>query len=127
MRIEHIALNVPDPLSMGRWYVDNLGFSVKRRVMESPWAHFLADDNDSMLEIYGNDQVPVPDYAAADPMIFHIALSSTDVAADVSRLQAAGASVVANAQDLPNGDVMAMLRDPWGIPLQLVKRAEPMV
>lgn len=127
MRIEHIALNVPDPLKMGRWYVEHLGFKVKRRVMEAPWAHFLADDNDSMLEIYGNDQVPVPDYAAADTMIFHIALTSPDVAADVTRLSGAGATIVLDAHDLPNGDKMAMLRDPWGIPLQLVNRAEPMV
>ncbi|MDA1015429.1 MAG: VOC family protein [Planctomycetota bacterium] len=127
MRIEHIALNVADPLSTGRWYVENLGFTVKRRVMEAPWAQFLADDAGSMLEIYGNEQVPVPDYAAADPMIFHIALLSRDMPSDVARLKAAGATVVSEPKELSNGDEMAMLRDPWGIPLQLINRAEPMV
>lgn len=127
MRIEHIALNVPDPLAMGRWYVEHLGFTVKRRMMEAPWAHFLADDNDSMLEIYGNDQVAVPDYGSADVMIFHIALTSADLPADVARLSGEGASVVLEPHDLSNGDQMAMLRDPWGVPLQLVKRSDPMV
>jgi hypothetical protein len=27
----------------------------------------------------------------------------------------------------PAGDQFVMLRDPWGIPLQLVKRAQPML
>ena len=31
MRIEHVAFNVPDPLAMARWYVEHLGFEVKRR------------------------------------------------------------------------------------------------
>ena len=33
MRVEHVAFNVEDPLAMARWYVDHLGFQVKRRVM----------------------------------------------------------------------------------------------
>jgi hypothetical protein len=28
---------------------------------------------------------------------------------------------------MPSGDVFAMLRDPWGIPLQLVRRKQPMI
>ena len=44
MKIEHLAINVEDPLAMGRWYVDHLGFKVKRRSVEPPYAHFLADD-----------------------------------------------------------------------------------
>lgn len=127
MRIEHVALNVADPLSTGRWYVEHLGFTVKRRTMDAPWAHFLADDAGSMLEIYGNEQVSVPDYAAADPMIFHIAMLTEDMAGDVARLTAAGATIAAEPRTMPNGDEMAMLRDPWGIPLQLITRAEPMI
>ena len=47
MRIEHIAINVPDVLNMARWYVEHLGLTVKRRGMESPFAHFLADEDDA--------------------------------------------------------------------------------
>jgi hypothetical protein len=35
----------------------------------------------------------------------------------------AGATVVDEVGRLGNGDVLAMLRDPWGIPVQLVQRA----
>ncbi len=128
MKIEHVAFNVEDALATGRWYVEHLGFRVKRRTVEEPWAHFLTDDSQSvMIEIYTKREVPLPDYRSADPMGLHLALVSHDVEADVKRLTAAGATLVGEVQQLSNGDTMAMLRDPWGFALQLVKRAEPMV
>ena len=82
MKIEHLAINVEDPLAMGRWYVEHLGFTVKRRVMEEPWAHFLADDSGTvMIEIYGNKKVPLPDYRNMHPGSLHLALVSEDVEA----------------------------------------------
>ena len=128
MKIEHVALNVPDPLAMGRWYVEHLGFTIKRRVMESPWVHFLTDDSGSvMIEIYGNPEVAVPDYAATDPLVLHLALVSADIEADAQRLTDAGASQVGGIQQTPAGDRLAMLRDPWGVALQLVQRAAPLI
>lgn len=128
MKIEHVAFNVEDPLSMGRWYVEHLGFTVKRRTMDAPWAHFLADDSGTvMLEIYGKTDVPLPDYRSQNPMALHLAMVSSDVATDVQRLQSAGATLVGEVQQAPNGDVLAMLRDPWGFCVQLVQRSEPMI
>ena len=128
MKIEHMALNVPDPLAMGRWYVEHLGFNVKRRTVDAPYAHFLADDSGSvMIEIYGNDAAPVPNYAAMDPRTLHLALVSNDVERDVKRLENAGAKLEGEIAHTPNGDTLAMLRDPWGICLQLCQRAVPMV
>jgi uncharacterized glyoxalase superfamily protein PhnB len=48
------------------------------------------------------------------------------VEAERDRLVAAGASVVEAFNRTDAGDEMAMLRDPWGFPIQLMKRAEPM-
>jgi catechol 2,3-dioxygenase-like lactoylglutathione lyase family enzyme len=128
MKIEHVAFNVADPLGMARWYVEHLGFTVKRRMMESPWAHFLADDSGTvMIEIYGNPDVPVPDYKGTHPMVLHLALVSADVAADVARLEKAGCELWGEINHQPNGDVMAIVHDPWGFPVQLLTRAEPMV
>jgi len=128
MKIEHLAVNVEDPLSMARWYVEHLGFTVRRRIMEAPWAHFLADDSGTvMLEIYGNTSVPLPDYRMMHPGSLHLALVSENVEADVERLCAAGAAREGEVQNLPNGDSMTFLRDPWGLTLQLVRRGEPMI
>ena len=91
MRIEHVALNVPDPLAMARWYVDHLGFTVKRRFMERPWGHFLADDSGKvMLELYGNTEAASLDLPSVAPPALHFAFVSKDVEGDVKRLTAAG-------------------------------------
>lgn len=128
MRIEHVALNVSDALSMARWYCEHLGMTVKRKQMESPWAHFLADSaGASMLELYQNPAAPVPDYASTDPLVLHIAFVSGDVHSDAERLVGAGATRVGDPLEAPNGDVLIMLRDPWGVPVQLVHRANPML
>ena len=56
----------------------------------------------------------------------HLAFVSTDPAGDRDRLLAAGAAYVEEVH-LPNGGYIVTLRDPWGLPLQLVKRGTPML
>jgi glyoxylase I family protein len=128
MKIEHIALNVSDPVALAEWYMRHLGMRVVRRVTAAPHTHFLADESGRVvIEFYGNVQVPVPDYAATDPMVFHIAFTAPDLPAERQRLLAAGATSAGDVVTAPNGDVLAILRDPWGIALQLVKRAVPLM
>ena len=66
----------------------------------------------------------VPDFAAAHPLCFHVALYSLDARADCARFLAAGATHVLD-EPQPDGSLLIMLRDPWGIPLQLCQRAQP--
>ena len=53
-----------------------------------------------------------------------LAFYVSDVPSAVAKLIAAGATVFSDYETAASGDEMAMLRDPWGIPLQLMKRAE---
>ncbi|HIK94079.1 MAG TPA: VOC family protein [Planctomycetes bacterium] len=127
MKIEHTAFNVEEPVLMARWYVEHLRLTVKRRTTDAPYAHFLADDSGTvMIEIYGNKDAPLPDYRNMNPAEIHLAFVSSDVAADTQRLRNAGATVVADVHQL-NDDTFAMLRDPWGLPVQLVQRATSMI
>ena len=80
-----------------------------------------------MFEIYGNRDVPTSDYRNMHPGTLHLAFVSEDIRADIDRLTAAGARLEGDITDLPGGDVMAFIRDPWGMTLQLVKRRQPMV
>ena len=79
-----------------------------------------------MIEIYHNSEAPIPDYAQQPPAVMHLALTSEDVEADRKRLMVAGAAAEGNVDRMDNGDVVAFLRDPAGLPLQLVKREESM-
>lgn len=128
MRIEHTGYNVEDPRAVSAWYVEHLGFIVERAGGPPNHAHFLSDETRAvMVEIYNNPACPVPDYASQDPLILHLAFISNDVEADSKRLMAAGATVADPMKTTAAGDVLCMLRDPWGFPIQLVYRAESMV
>ena len=127
MKLEHVALNVEDPLAVAQWYVANLGLRMVRQMDEPPYTHFLADSSGRvMLEIYCNPPDQVPDYAVMDPLILHLAFVSEDPGADKDRLVAAGATLVDDIR-LEDGSHLVMLRDPWGLALQLCKRGVPMI
>ena len=128
MKIEHTAYQVEDPAAMARWYVEHLGLTVKRAQAERPFGQFLADDGDAvMLELYNNPTGAVPDYRAINPLILHIAFWTDDVEATRARLLAAGATAEGEALVTPAGDHVAMLRDPWGLAIQFVHRAQRMI
>ncbi|MGD0017159.1 MAG: VOC family protein [Verrucomicrobiia bacterium] len=128
MKIEHVAFNIPDPLKAADWYVKHLGMRVVRSFGPPNHAYFLADaDGRTMIEIYCNPKAPVPDYRALDPLVLHLAFSVDDVHALRDQLLKAGATAAGDVTVADNGDHLAMLRDPWGFPIQLVKRAAQMV
>ncbi|MBN1379942.1 MAG: VOC family protein [Gammaproteobacteria bacterium] len=127
MKIEHFALNVSDPIAMAEWYCSNLNMTVKRASQQAPFAHFLADSSGSvMIEIYKNPADAVPNYAQMDPLLLHLAFVSLDPESDKERLVQAGCTVVDEIK-LDDGSHLVMLRDPWGLALQLCKRGTPML
>ena len=128
MKIEHVAFQVGDPVALAKWYVEHLGMTIKRSQAIVPFVHFLAADGDAvMLEFYANPKIPVPDYQAVDPLTVHIAFTVGDVMTERARLIAAGATPAGDLQTNDAGDSFAMIRDPWGIPLQLMRRRDRMI
>jgi len=128
VRLEHVGLNVADPVKAAKWYVDNLGMKVLREGPAPINARFLGDaDGNMMLELYHNPPEAVPNYAAMDPLLLHIAFMVEDVEAMRSKLIAVGATAVGEVTTTPAGDKLAMLRDPWGLAIQFVHRADPML
>ena len=132
MRIEHIAINVYDPVAMAKWYCENLGMKIVRKGPAPANAHFISDTGKNvLLEIYNNPPDDVPDYASMDPLLFHIAFIVGDSAEGLKeicrKLIAAGATIVSDISITPDGDEFALLRDPWGVAIQFVKRAKPML
>jgi len=126
MRLEHVALQVSDPVAMADWYVKHLGCAVARAGGPPNLARFLAA-GPVLLEIYQSASAPTPDYPSMHPSQLHLAFVSENLKADRDRLLAAGARVADDYTTSPAGDELLMLRDPWGVALQLVRRAKPMI
>ena len=126
MRIEHMALNVANATEQAQWYVEHLGMTIVRHA-ENNQTHFIADETGQvLLELYTNPTAPVPDYAAMNPFVLHIAFAVDDIEAEHKRLLAAGASVEDEIRTTAASDKLVFMRDPWGVCLQLAQRSEPM-
>ena len=123
-----MAMQVKDTPAMTDWYCENLDFTIKRSSDEPKPVRFLADETGQvMIEIYSNPAIETPDYASMDPLILHLAFVCNDVPRTIDRLLAAEAKLISGPDHLENGDILAMLRDPWGLAIQLCYRADPMV
>jgi predicted enzyme related to lactoylglutathione lyase len=128
VRFEHFGIDVRDPVATAQWYVQHLGMTVVRTGDGPVHMHFLADATGRVfVELYHNPPERVPDYATQDPQVLHLALATEDLDGTLARLVAAGATVFSGPALTPAGDRLAMLRDPWGLALQLTQRARPMV
>ena len=127
MKLEHFALNVSEPLAMSKWYETHLGLKVVRQNGEAPFTTFLADTSGQiMVEIYNNPVDELPPYHNMNPLLLHLAFVSENPEQDKDRLIRAGASLETD-QHLDDGSHLVMLRDPWGLALQLCRRAVPML
>jgi catechol-2,3-dioxygenase len=125
MRIEHVGINVAQPREIARWYVEHVGFTVARQQTTPPYTHFLADETGCvLLEVYDRQDAPQWTRKMHAPLLYHLALRSSDLKRDRDRLVQAGASIADETIDA-DGFGLVMLRDPWGIPLQLCNRREP--
>jgi len=125
MNFEHFALNVPDVRAAAAWYVAHLGLKIRRARADAPYTHFLADSTGRVfLELYTNPADPIPAYPTQHPLRMHLAFAVTDAKAEQARLLQAGATT-ALEEPQPDGSLLIMLRDPWGVPVQLCQRAKP--
>ena len=127
MKIEHFALNVEDPIAMAAWYSKNMGLTIVKEGKAAPFMHFLADDSGRvMIEIYKNPPTEVHDYRKMNPLIVHLAFVSVAPDQDRDRLLQQGATVETE-QKFEDGTYLIMMRDPWGLAIQLCKRGVPML
>lgn len=89
---------------------------------------FVSDPGGSMMfEFYHSGSATVPDYASMNNHEMHIAFLVDNVDAACQKLINAGARLDGEIVTTGNNDRIGVVRDPWGIPIQFVKRAEPML
>lgn len=125
MKFEHFALNVADVRAVAAWYVTHLGFRIARKRDDAPFTHFLADETGRVIvELYTNPSATIVDHSKNHPLCFHIAFVAADAKAERQRLEKAGATLFIE-ETTPDGSLLVMMRDPWGVPIQLCQRTAP--
>ncbi len=125
MVFEHFALNVNNIDEFVGWYLSNLGLSIVNQQKEPPFMTFLADSSGRVvLELYHRPDEHITDFKGQHPLTFHLAFVSENAEMDKNRLMEKGASFFEEVKSESIGHLV-MLRDPWGMPLQLCQRAKP--
>jgi len=128
IRFEHISLNVDNSMEVGHWYRDNLGMKIIRAGDDPGSKQFVCDPGGNMMfEFYHSKSARVPDYAAMNNHEIHIAFLADDVEGACRKLVNAGARMDGEIVTTGDGDRIGVVRDPWGIPIQFVKRSKPML
>lgn len=120
--LEHPAIDVADPVATAAWWCENLGFTLTRQKDDSTHTTFIVDATGRVaVEMFRSRNAAVaPNYFEVDPLTLHFAFTSKDVDADIEKLTKAGATLIVH-EHAPGFDG-ALMRDPFGIPLQFVKR-----
>ena len=122
MTFEHFALNVVDINRVVNWYCTHLGLTLANQQKVSPFMTFLADSTDRVvIEFYKREDELAEDFCNRHPLTFHVAFVSENAEEDKQRLLKAGASFFEEIFK-EDGSHLVMLRDPWGMPLQLCQR-----
>jgi catechol-2,3-dioxygenase len=109
------VLDTPDPIGLGRFYADLLGWPI---LQESPeWVRLRSDRGPGLSFQLERDHVrPVWPAGPGDPgMQVHLDIAVDDLAAGVAHAESLGAEVAA---DQPQDDVRVLL-DPAGHPFCL--------
>ena len=124
MVFEHFALNVIDIEGVVDWYCTHLGLTIQNQQKESPFMTFLADSSGRVIiEFYKREDEMSQDFKELHPLTFHVAFVSENAELDKQRLLNANASFVEDVFK-EDGSHLVMLRDPWGMPLQLCQRTK---
>lgn len=121
---EHLALNVRDQKAVEDWYIANMGFAILGS--NSGGAGFLADASGRpVFELFSRTDIPYFDAEATPSLSIHIAYECSDIEGTTRKLLHAGATEDIPFAVSPEGDELVMLRDPFGITIQLINRANP--
>ena len=119
MKFEHYAINVEDSVAVADWYVANCDMKIEVAM------RFLSDSTGRVvIELYTNPAAPIPDYASRNHLEYHLAFAVEDLDAEHDRLKDAGCSFIEEIKPA-DGSRLVMLRDPFGMALQLCQRAKP--
>ena len=123
MIFEHFAINVNGIDEVVSWYVEHLELQVVSEQKEPPFMTFLADSSGRVImELYHRPDETIQDFSKQHPLTFHLAFVSENALEDRIRLEGKGASFAEEVKK-EDGSHLIMLRDPWGMPLQLCQRA----
>ncbi|HEV8308572.1 MAG TPA: VOC family protein [Methylomirabilota bacterium] len=125
-RINHIHLKAPDPRKTAEWYVRALNFRIlsdETRVFGDRFIRCASEDGGMFVNISGarTGEHLGPGDATPHHGLEHFGFDSTDIGADIRRLEGFGAKLLEGPIQVPNGPLIAFLRAPDDTRIELIQ------
>jgi uncharacterized glyoxalase superfamily protein PhnB len=129
MKVEHVGYSVPEPISMGSWYEENLDFKILRSFgTDDGGAVFLqGPEGNTIIELFKLPEVEALDFEDMAPIQLHLALECAKPVQFCKELAQAGAEVIGEAPKAKHQDKRYLVRDPWGFVLQILNRKDKLI
>ena len=128
MKLEHFAINVPEPAAIAQWFADHLGMRIVMAQDVSPYMHFVADDDGSMIELYNNPSAADAGLRRNEPLqLSHCLLVYQHRRGQRKADRSRGNSHRRDHLQRYRRKVPAFFRNPWQIPVQFVQRPKALI
>ena len=124
--IHHVAIICSNYERSRHFYTEILGFSVLQEVFRSERASWKCDleAGNAKLELFSFESPPPrPSYPEACGLR-HLALVTSDIQADIERLESFGISIEPIRTDPYTGKRFTFFADPDGLPLELYEELQ---
>jgi lactoylglutathione lyase len=125
-RINHIHLKASDPRQTADWYVRAFGFKIlsdEVRVFGDRFVRCLSEDGGMAVNISGartGERLGAGD-ASPHHGLEHFGFDSTNLEADIRRLEGLGATLLEGPIQVPNGPRICFLRAPDDARIELIE------
>jgi len=122
--VEHLGIVVARPADAAVWYREHLGFNVLRVGQEGDVAFIQCPATGLILELIREGEVNAAVRSLTHPLQVHLAVRTSAYESDLSRLLEAGAEFSMDCKTNDPEAKVCILKDPFGIFLQLAQRRD---
>ena len=112
-------LNVPDTAAAKKFYGEVFGWESHTEEMAPGMEYTMFKQGDHMVA-----GLVSPPGAEGAPPYWAAYINSADIAADVAKAKAAGATILCEYMEIPNAGALACIQDPQGAVFSLWKCAD---
>tara|TARA_B100001173_G_C15555617_1_gene365728 strand:+ start:13 stop:402 length:390 start_codon:yes stop_codon:yes gene_type:complete len=124
-KINHIHLKSNDPEADANWFQKAFNFKITSDEVRAVGDRFISCESEGGLRVNisgerTNEKLGPSD---ADPHygLEHFGFDSSDINADISRLEGMGAVLAEGPIDMPNGMQIAFIKTPGNVRLELIQ------
>ena len=122
---DHIHLKAVDPKAVADWYVRAFNFKIVSDAMRQWGDLFIRCEttDGSIVNISGSrtDESMGDSDASAHWGLEHIGIKVDDMANEIDRLGKLGAQLLEGPVDVPNGPIIAFIKAPGGVRIELLQ------